>query len=165
MKNINLLLLFCFVVGAISCKDESMPIDDLSDVAWYNSQSSYKNDSIVVGRTISFIDASVGALSHVWEINLDDSTHFLSKNFNTSADSLSKYINPALGSTTTDKAVFVLFSKVGTATVRLRNTFSTYVLYRGTNQLKAKLDPNNPSVWVIDTTFVFRVKNAPVAKP
>lgn len=165
MKNINLLILFCFIIGAISCKDESTPVDELSDIAWYSSQSSYKNDSIVVGKTISFMDASVGALSHEWEINVDDSTYFLSKGFNTSADSLSQYINPALGSRTTDKAVFILFSKVGTATVRLHNTFSTYVLYRGTNQLKAKLDPTNPNVWVIDTTFVFRVKAAAVVKP
>ncbi|MEN6363425.1 MAG: hypothetical protein ABFC90_12425 [Bacteroidales bacterium] len=166
MKNIKLIISICILVFAMSCKDDAyVAPDSLSDVAWYLSlpYNATGNYSFAAGKSVSFMDASVNELSHEW--TLEDSTmHFLNKGFNTT-DTLTKFINPNIGLISKDKTVFVLFTKIGVNKVRLHDTFSESVTYRGTKRLKAVQDVNNPNVWVIDTTFVFNVIEPVVSTP
>jgi len=162
MKNIKIISALFILLFAVSCNDEEyIAPDTLSDVAWYVSIMPGSPYNVVKGKSVSFIDASIGTLSHEWII--EDGAYYLKKGFETN-DSLPLFIDTNLGFVNKEKAVFILFTKVGPSKVRLYNTYSEPVTYRGTNQLKAKQDINNPNIWVIDTTFVFNVTE-PVVVP
>lgn len=158
-KNKFLILIFALVL-ITGCNDnEYVAPGTLSDVSWYTSITPGAANEVAVLKSISFMDISVGALSHQWIIEKDN--YFLKPVFSQS-DSLPLFIDHTLDTICTAATVHVLFSTVGTAKVRLRNTFKEQVTYKGVKPLKAKLEGN---VWVIDTTFVFTVKDNFVVTP
>ena len=157
MKKNKIIVLSLALLFLVACDDnEYVAPLQFSDVSWYISLPS-TTDSISAGNSISFMDVSVGALSHEWTI--EEGNYYLKPVFSAS-DTLVNFIDHTYGITNTASTIHVLFSNPGISKVRLRNTFSEQVTYNGTNRsLKAVLDTSvQPNVWVIDTTFVYRVK-------
>ncbi|ANQ51603.1 hypothetical protein MY04_4261 [Flammeovirga sp. MY04] len=132
------------------CKDDDLKLNanDFSDVTWYTSIAPGKPYAVAVGEHISFMDASQGVLTHHWEI--DSGNYYLSPDFN-SRDTLDKYIMEGVGTIIEDVTANVLFKKSGIQRVRLYNTFSEEVTYRGYDTLSAV--QREDGIWVIDTAF------------
>ncbi len=150
-----IMLLTVLIVFVSSCSDnEYIKPNSFSDVSWYYSIAPGAALEIQAGRSISFMDVSVGALTHQWSIEKPNS--FLKPVFSAS-DSLSLplFIDNSLDTINPATTIHVFFKNQGVAKVRLRNTFSEQVSYKGKKPLKAIQEGN---VWVIDTTFVVTVK-------
>lgn len=153
MKKNKLFILIFTLTALVGCNDnEYIAPNTFSDVSWYTSFPLNTANEISVNKAISFMDLSVGALSHQWII---ERGNFFLKPVFSQSDSLPLFIDTTLDTISTSPTIHVLFSKIGTAKVRLRNTFSEPVTYKGTKPLVAKQEGN---VWVIDTTFVYTVK-------
>lgn len=158
MKKTNIFIALFILLFTVSCNDnEYIAPDELSDVSWYTSIFPGQANQVTFGKSISFMDLSIGALSHEWTIYNEDSTYFMNSGFQPSwgADTLKMYINKKANLINTDPTVHVLFRKEGEARVRFRNTFSSPVTYKGTLPRNAVKEGD---VWVLDTTLVFTVK-------
>lgn len=153
MKKSILIIIALIAVVLVSCNDnEYIEPVSFADVSWYNSLGPTAPREIAQGKSISFMDLSVGTLSHQWIIEKGNS--FLKIPFTTN-DSLYKYIDTTLDTINTAATIHVYFPTVGVSKVRLRNTYPVPVSYKGKTTLNAVQEGN---VWVIDTTFVFTVK-------
>lgn len=152
MKNIILfaaIFTLFLVTGCID--DEYEAPDTLSDVSWYTSIFPGKPYAVNQGEYISFMDVSIGALSHEWTI--DDGSYYLSPKFK-ATDSLPDFIIPNAGLKSANKTIHVLFTKPGLNKVRLYNSFSEKVSYNASVPYSAV---KQGDVWVVDTTFTIDV--------
>ena len=78
------LLLPCSIAAvlATSCRKEYEPLDKVSDLAWYTSETINQGNSeyvVNVDTFISFIDASQGFTSHKWVI--EEGSNFMIDDF------------------------------------------------------------------------------------
>lgn len=155
MKNIFKITLFFFaLVLTAGCeKDYVAPDVELLDITWYNSIYPGAAYVISVDNHLSFMDLSQGALSHEWRLKDGDGTYFLGDGFY-KQDTLMDYIDEAMGLSTAETTVHVLFSEPGLKTVQLYNTFPEKVSYNSETPFEAK---KVGDVWVIDTTFTVDV--------
>ncbi|OHX63953.1 hypothetical protein NH26_20295 [Flammeovirga pacifica] len=132
------------------CKEEELKLkaNEFSDVTWYTTIAPGKPYAVSIGEYISFMDASQGVLTHHWEI--DSGNYYLSPDFN-SRDTLEKYIMEGVGTVNENVTANVLFKESGIQRVRLYNTFSEQVTYKGYDTLSAV--QREDGIWVIDTAF------------
>ncbi len=160
MKKNKIIIAILMIVFLVSCNDkEYIAPNEFSDVTWYTSLPTASLMTIQAGKYISFMDLSVGALSHEWII--EKQNYFLKPVFSAN-DSLPLFIDNTLDTICTAKTIHVLFTTAGISKVRLRNTFSEPVTYKAAKPLKAVQEGN---VWVIDTTFVYTVTPVAAAQP
>lgn len=160
MKNkfYNILLaVSVMLLSLVSCgkeyADYTAP-DTLHDTSWiigFDPLSTGEERFLVNrGEAISFVDLSQGTQKHQWII--ENGNYFLKEPFR--GDSLQTFIKNNDTITNNVKA-HVLFSKAGTANVRLRNTYDQPVSYTTSNGTFTT--PKEGSVWVLDTIFTFKV--------
>ncbi|WP_075603934.1 hypothetical protein [Saccharicrinis aurantiacus] len=156
MKNtLNIMALFALLLFAGCQDDEYVAPDSLSDVTWYSSIPHGDDVAVNQGYFISFMDASLNATSHTWTI--EEGNNYLINGFdvNEKADSLlPSFINEEAGLSVSDPTIHVLFNNPGLNTVRLKNTFSEKVSFKGEFPLEAIKVGDE---WVIDTSFVVDV--------
>ncbi len=74
MKKNILIIIALITVVLVSCNDNEYtePVS-FSDVSWYNSLGPTAPREVAPGKSISFMDLSVGALSHQWIIEKGNS--------------------------------------------------------------------------------------------
>lgn len=147
-----ILLAFSFFVGA--CDNEYEPAGFVSDVSWYTSQRNGTDYQLNEDEYMAFMDLSQGLLSHEWII--EEGAYFLKDGFSKN-DSLPLFIDETKGLSSDDAAVSILFTKPGERKVRLYNTFSEKVSYKGAVEFEAIQEGD---IWVIDTTFIVDVYGA-----
>lgn len=134
------------------CNDEEyVAPDSLSDVSWYTSVYPGKPYAVNQGEYISFMDVSVGTLTHEWSI--EEGNYFLNSKFKDN-DSLPLFIIPNAGLKTSNTTIHVLFDKPGISKVRLYNTFPEKVTYNASVPFESV---KVGDVWVVDTTFTVDV--------
>jgi len=159
MKKIVIITLFLGMLFT-SCDNDSIAGDPtFSDVTWYSSTTPLNVDTyttVKVGKALSIMDLSQGALSHEWKIV--DGTSFLTVGFSNANTSpvpdLTPFIDTTKGLSTTDKIVYIYFPTVGDYTVTLKNTFKDKVTYKGTIPVDAVLIDG---VWVFEQVFQIQV--------
>ncbi|MBJ7881529.1 hypothetical protein [Gelidibacter salicanalis] len=158
MKNIRIITsILCLTILWTCSNDEYQDYDapdELSDILWLigtnkNSQDQY---SINAATHLSFLDLSQGAVSHEWII--EEGNNFLKEGFN-STDSLTAFIIPNAGLSTTKPKAHILFNNSGLNKVRLLNKFDKPVKYVSSQGILEAVQEGN--LWVIDTTFTFDV--------
>lgn len=164
MKNFkNILCTLLLVILISSCKDEYVEHGKLNDISFTTSLFRSAPWQVAAGKFVIFSDLSQGALTHEWSI-VSDSCSFLEGRILKGDTIFDQFKVPGLIST--NKNATILFLKGGVNKIRLRNTFSDSVCFRGSTAPAISGQPyvrfNYPSkkvgsVWVIDTTFVVNV--------
>ena len=158
MKNIYKIIFLFSLLLLVNCgedeyADYTAP-DKLSDVSWIISIDRFALDpySINADSFMSFMDLSVGAVSHEWTI--DEGNAYLNTGFKLN-DSLEKFVDKSKGLIVSDEKIHVLFRNSGINKVRLFNKFDRPVSYKSS---KGTLNAvKQDDFWVIDTTFKFDV--------
>lgn len=155
MKYIKLLIIFFLLIATHSCEEGYEPINEYSDFDFMTTIFG-ANKTIAVGDYMSFSDLSMGAISHTWSFDINSGMKFLKKvEIPKKVDYYYPYIDPKLGSSSVDKTVHVIYTKGGTQSIRLYNTYKDYVVFEGVRDTLAAIQVGNE--WVIDTTFTVEV--------
>ncbi|TNJ42391.1 hypothetical protein KFZ70_14510 [Tamlana fucoidanivorans] len=132
MKNIKFLTLFFCLLAVLGCEEEyaeyNPPQDNFEDISWLvglnPNVGADTQFSINAETQISFFNLAQGANSSKWII--EEGNKFLKEGFKTN-DSLPLFIDPNLGTTSTNGKAYVLFRNAGDNKVTLINTFDTPV--------------------------------------
>ncbi|MFR9495986.1 MAG: SwmB domain-containing protein [Rikenellaceae bacterium] len=155
-KYITKLSLLAFAATlTIGCESEYVPVDTVSDTAWYNSEG---NESISdryllkEGEYISFISASQGVVWREWTV--DDNCEFLSDSFDCNEDVASQ-VDPSKGTTSSNAVESVYFGNAGYATVTLTEAFEEQVVTHDGSDIVSTL--NDEGLWVITKQYVVSV--------
>lgn len=147
----------------ISCQESPYePIDSLSDLTWVTSVYPGNENCKAVGDHISFIDASVGCLSHEWI--LDEGCRFMINDFDDKSDDLSQYIDPDKGKSSSDDTVHIYFESAGKKTITLKNTFAEEVSFNGTPDGLKIYEDVESGCWVAEKIFLIDVYGTIVPK-
>ena len=144
------------MLSLVACEDEYQIPSKFCDVSWYSSSTADGVYYLAENNYFSFMDLSQGALSHKWIVtadSVDGEFAFLKNGIPPKPENIEDYIDPSISSTTSKKTVHVLFKKAGTYKVRLFNTYSSEVTYRGSDTLKSVY---KDGAYVIDTAFTVR---------
>lgn len=158
MKNLYKIIFLLSLLLVVNCgEDEYADFtapDELSDVSWIISIDRYALDpySINANTFMSFMDLSVGAISHEWTI--EEGNSYLKTGFGLK-DSLEPFVDISKKLTVTDEKIHVLFRNEGINKVRLYNKFDRPVIYKSSKGTLSAVKEGN--FWVIDTTFSFDV--------
>ncbi|MFR9581462.1 MAG: hypothetical protein SNH01_07580 [Rikenellaceae bacterium] len=139
MKRILNIIIATTVLFAVSCEKNELTFqaNEFSDVSVINSHivDEFGSVYIDVGSAVNFMDLSVGATSHVWEIS--ENTNFLTGSYSLEDSDFSA--NIVEGETTSkDITIGVLFPEPGAASVRLFNLFKdpvSFFCYEGANEV------------------------------
>lgn len=160
MKNTNIKIKFfasCLIIMGllfVACTDndeEYVKPNEFSDVGWYINDFEGVLDARV-NDYITFSDLSQSALSHQWEIG---SANYYLKHPIERTDSITNEFIKGTG-VSEEKTVSVWFKESGLQSVRLYNTFSDSVTFRGPEGLLYG-SKQEGDLWVIDTTFIVDV--------
>lgn len=152
MKNIFKIIIVLVTFAFIACEKEYVVPSEFSDVGWYTSLFRDNPDTWNVGvdNFISFTDASVNELEHVWEI--PEGAFFLKGPISRSDTVFTDKIIHKGEQTTTDKTIHVLFTRGGGKhTVKLTNLFSDSVAFRGLDTIPATRQPDG--TWLYEAEF------------
>ncbi|MGQ1910317.1 hypothetical protein ACT3CE_11055 [Marinifilum sp. RC60d5] len=153
MKNIKYLFVFSLLALFFACDDDYEALNDLADVDWYTSGFRTAKQ-LNIEDYMSFSDLSQGAVEHSWSFADTSGCKFLTGIITRQDSTYYPFIDENAGNTSLDETVSVLFTKPGLQGIRLKNTFSKYVEFIGTDTLAAV---KQGDVWVIDTTFMVDV--------
>ncbi|WP_068471743.1 carbohydrate binding domain-containing protein [Saccharicrinis aurantiacus] len=154
MKRINIIIGLMLIVFAFGCEKEYEPLMKYSDVQWMSSRFRSENNALGLNNYESFSDLSQGALTHQWSISDTSGIKWLNGNIIREDKDYTKFIREDQSLETTDLTVHALFTKPGVQTVRLYNTYSEFVEFKGRDTIPAI---KKGDVWVIDTSFVVDV--------
>lgn len=158
-------LMFMLTLFVASCVKEYEQPNDGTDVTWYvtgrDEDQNYDPIIIVQDDYLGFMDCSLGATSHIWEVS-EDGTHMLSGTPKGSNLVVTDYIDETIDHTTSNESILVLFRTEGLHKVRLLNTFDDEVTYRyKTVQSQTFADEFTATKigdeYVIDTTLMVEV--------
>ncbi len=158
-------LALALMTSVVGCQDdEYVAPDSFCDVAWTINQTAATEWSRNQGDWAGFLDMSVGATSHIWEI--EKGNQFLISYKYNNKDNEDFDFTPfikteniketEMGLSTTDLQVNVLFNNPGTSIVRLRNVFPESVTWAGSNPITSYYDENEKG-WVLDTMLEMTV--------
>ncbi len=150
------LIYICALLPLIfgGCKEEYTPVDTVTDVAWYTSETvkqvlPYKKQ---VGSFISFMDVSQGALTHEWEVT--DGIQFLQSEFDVASDSLDQFIDASkAGTKNTDLVMHAYLSTPGLHTVTLRNVFASKVVSNEVDSISVEAELLPDGNWLFEREF------------
>lgn len=153
MKNIKYLFVFSILALFFACDDDYEALNEYADVDWYTSGFNLMKQ-LNIEDYMSFSDLSQGAVEHSWTFSDTSGCKFLKGMIVRQDSTYYPFIDENLGNTSYDETVSVLFTKPGLQGIRLKNTFSRFVEFIGTDTLSAV---KQGDVWVIDTTFMVDV--------
>ncbi len=150
-----------------SCVKEYEIPNDGTDCTWYVSgrEDSYNYDPIVIVQDdyLGFMDASLNATSHFWDVGTDG-TYMLSGSIKGSNVELSDYVDESISHITTNESIMVWFRNEGLHGVRLRNTFDSEVTYESSSTTGMSFPDKYTSTYdevrneyVLDTTMMVEV--------
>ncbi|MDN5211754.1 carbohydrate binding domain-containing protein [Fulvivirgaceae bacterium BMA12] len=160
MKN-KLIILALFISGLfIACEEDNIEPANFSDAAWYTSIFRTPDNEYKIGIDdfISFSDLSQNVVDHNWTI--PGGNFFLEGPITRQDSLLDEFIVNAGDTVSEDMTVHVLFKKSGLQTVKLYNTFTDSVAYRGLDTIPAQQINGK---WVIENIFVVDVYDTIVA--
>ncbi|WP_109831860.1 hypothetical protein [Reichenbachiella versicolor] len=151
------------VLGVWACESEYKAPNELKDLGWLVGHSDPIEDTMYVsiGNSVSFLDLSQGAESHIWSVT--SGNYFLNEGFDSDGN-LYEAIK-SKDTITSNPSAHILFAQLGSARVRFYNTFSDSVtkietMNIGTSTIAdstGTVFDSELDLWVMDTTFYFRV--------
>lgn len=147
----KLSLLAFATILMIGCVREYVPIDTVSDTAWYNSEG---NESLsdryllLEGEYISFISASQSVVWREWSV--DDNCELLCDDFDCNGDVASQ-VDPSKGTTSSNAVESVYFGNAGYATVTLTEAFNEEVVTHDGSDIVSSL--NDDGLWEITKEY------------
>ncbi len=148
------------LVTLASCEKEYTPVDYACDAAWMTTETNKhpKEYRMNLGSAISFMDASIGTISHQWII--EDGSEFMVDDFDIKNKDFVSQIDPTKGLTSKNVVESVYFGKVGMTKVTLVNSFYEWVKAHDANPVEAILGDNE---WILTKEFAVDVYD--VLKP
>lgn len=125
LKNIYSCFFSC-ILALYAC-DRYEPMDQITDVSWYTSETIKQGDvyKVKIDSCISFMDLSQGCLSHEWI--LEDGSVFMKDDFNIKDGNFQSHTAPEKGDRSSNPTESVLFGKQGMTKVILRDVFPEFV--------------------------------------
>lgn len=155
------LLLPCSIAAvlATSCRKEYEPLDKVSDLAWYTSETINQGNSeyvVNVDTFISFIDASQGFTSHKWVI--EEGSNFMIDDFDYKKPPIKNQVDPNKGLVSKNAAESIFFGTPGKTTVTLVDTFNEWATSHEKNPTQTVLEDG---IWVLRKVFTVNVYAKP----
>ncbi len=152
-----------------ACEDEYEAPSEFSDIEVYVPQwhrDELVNAKINVGGYFAFMDLSQGEVSHEWSFADTSGCFFLKSNLppDSEVDNYYGFIDEAMGNSTEEARVAVLYTKGGMQGLRLYNTYEDsvgFTMFSGGT--KTSVFDSALQLWVIDTTFYVDVYDSIVA--
>lgn len=143
----------------VGCKKEYEPLDTVTDLAWYTSETINQGNTeyvVNVDTFISFIDASQGFVSHKWII--EEGSNFMVDDFDYKKPPIKDQIDPDKGLTSENAAESVFFGKSGKTTVTLLDTFNEWATSHEKNPTQTVFEDGQ---WVLRKVFTVNVYAKP----
>ena len=161
MKNISIIMALLVSGLFMACEEDDVEPNNLSDAGWYTSIFRTADDEYKIGIDdfISFSDLSQNTVEHYWTI--PSGSFFLEGPITRRDSILDEFIINAGDTVSEDMTVHILFKESGLQTVRLFNTFTDSVAYRGLDTIPAQ---RVNDMWVIENTFIVDVYDTIVAE-
>ncbi len=134
-----------------SCEKEYVPVDTISDVAYFTSLSSSMKDEIKVnvGDFLSVMDASQGLLSHKWIIK--EGSQFMIDDFDCESDEpFVNQVDPGKTLESDNLVESIYFGEAGLTSVRLYDTFAEKVQTHDAHAVEAV---ERDGAWLLDKTL------------
>ena len=162
-KIINIMLVLPFFAFMFGCEEEYQTPSQFSDIEVYVPEWANNTEigaKLNIDNYFAFADLSVGELSHQWILEEGSGTYFLQENLPSpsSVDNYRDYIDESAGRTSTDARASIVFTKAGTQSVRLYNTFKDSVGFNMIFDINKSVEYDSDlGVWVIDHTFNIEV--------